>query len=76
MLIARGDISVFVTRPISAVFVGLCAILIAMQIYVRLRGSKKGPETGTGTGDASPQISGQQISGQMAPQRIPFTPAE
>jgi TctA family transporter len=76
MLIARGDISVFVTRPISAVFVGLCAILIAMQIYVRLRGSKKEPEAGTGTGDASPQISGQPISGQMAPQRIPFTPAE
>jgi TctA family transporter len=70
MLIARGDISVFVTRPISAVFVGMCAILIGMQIYVRLRGSKKEPETGTG--DAS----GQQISGQMAPQRIPFTPAE
>jgi TctA family transporter len=63
MLIARGDISVFVTRPISAVFVALCAILIATQIYVRLRGSKKEP--GTGTGDASPQISGQE----MAPQR-------
>jgi TctA family transporter len=68
MLIARGDMSVFVTRPISAVFVGMCAILIATQIYVRLR-KKKEPDTGTG--DASPQI-----SGQMAPQRIPFTPAE
>jgi len=40
MLISRGDISVFVTRPISAVFVGLCVTLIAVQIYVRMRGTK------------------------------------
>jgi putative tricarboxylic transport membrane protein len=39
MLIARGDITVFVTRPISAVFIGLCVLLIASQIYFRLRGS-------------------------------------
>ena len=40
MLISRGDILVFVERPISAVFVALCAILIGSQIYFRLRGSK------------------------------------
>jgi putative tricarboxylic transport membrane protein len=71
MLIARGDITVFVTRPISAVFVGMCVILIASQIYVRLRGAKGGPTVGTGHGDVTPPM-----PGHMAPQRIPVTPAE
>jgi putative tricarboxylic transport membrane protein len=42
MLIARGDMSVFVTRPISAFFVGMCVLLIGAQIYFRLRGPKRG----------------------------------
>jgi len=37
MLIPRGDFSVFVTRPISAFFIALCVLLIATQIYIRLR---------------------------------------
>src|SRR3974390_1161961 len=41
MLIARGDMTVFVTRPISAVFILLCVLLIGSQIYIRLR--QKGP---------------------------------
>jgi putative tricarboxylic transport membrane protein len=41
MLISRGDIFVFVERPISAVFISLVAILIIGQIYVRLKGPKK-----------------------------------
>jgi putative tricarboxylic transport membrane protein len=70
MLISRGDFSVFVTRPISAVFVGMCVILIGTQIYVRLRA--KGPaKHDTDHTEASPPI-----SPQMAPQRIPVTPAE
>jgi TctA family transporter len=40
MLISRGDLGVFVERPISAVFVGLCVLLIGSQIYIRMRGSK------------------------------------
>jgi TctA family transporter len=40
MLISRGDITVFVQRPISAVFVALCVILIGSQIYFRLKGPK------------------------------------
>src|SRR5215467_11977046 len=40
MLISRGDIGVFVERPISAVFIGLCVLLIVLQIYVRLRGPR------------------------------------
>src|ERR1700760_3770827 len=40
MLISRGDLATFVERPISAVFVALCLILIGAQIYVRLKGAK------------------------------------
>ena len=43
MLISRGDILVFVERPISAVFIALCTILIVGQLYFRLF-SKKKPE--------------------------------
>jgi TctA family transporter len=42
MLIARGDLMTFIDRPISAVFIALSLLLIAVQIYVRLR-SKKHP---------------------------------
>lgn len=34
---SHGDFSVFVTRPISATFVGLCLILIAAQLYFGMR---------------------------------------
>ncbi len=71
MLIARGDFSVFVTRPISAVFVGLCVILVGSQILIRLRSSKGKPKIGSGHGEVTPQM-----PGHMAPQRIPVTPAE
>ena len=37
MLISRGDLGIFVQRPISALFVTLCVLLIAAQIYFRLR---------------------------------------
>jgi len=43
MLISRGDLAVFVERPISAVFIAICVILIGGQIYFRLRGAKAGP---------------------------------
>ena len=42
MLISRGDIAVFVERPISAVFIGLCVLLIGLQVWVRLRPKKPG----------------------------------
>ena len=40
LLISRGDLGVFIERPISAVFIGLCVLLIALQIYVRFRAKK------------------------------------
>jgi TctA family transporter len=38
MLISRGDLMVFLERPISAFFVTLSALLILAQIFVRMRG--------------------------------------
>src|SRR6185312_5505683 len=40
MLISRGDALVFLERPISAFFLFLCVLLIAVQIYVRFRKPK------------------------------------
>jgi TctA family transporter len=40
MLIGRGDFWVFIERPISAVFLALCVILIGTQIYLWLRRRK------------------------------------
>jgi TctA family transporter len=37
LLISYGDLGVFVTRPVSAMFVALSVLLIAGQIYFRLR---------------------------------------
>jgi TctA family transporter len=37
LLLSRGDITVFVTRPISAFFLAVCVLLIGAQIYVRLK---------------------------------------
>ena len=36
MLMSSGDLTVFVERPISAVFLALSAFLLAVQIYFRL----------------------------------------
>jgi TctA family transporter len=44
MLISRGDILVFIERPISAVFIALCTILIVGQLYFRLFSKAKKPE--------------------------------
>jgi putative tricarboxylic transport membrane protein len=38
MLISRGDLLVFIERPISAFFLALCVLLLAGQVYVWLRG--------------------------------------
>jgi TctA family transporter len=36
LAISNGHLSTFIERPISAVFLGLCALLIAAQIYARV----------------------------------------
>jgi TctA family transporter len=40
MLMSRGDLAVFIERPISAAFVFAAVLLIGLQIWVRLRGPK------------------------------------
>src|SRR5215467_2269573 len=70
MLISRGDIFVFVERPISAVFIALCVILIGSQIYFRLKGAKADLEP------AAENAVGGEVSPELAAQRVPATPAE
>ena len=41
MIISDGDFRTFVARPISAVFIGLCAIVILLQIYFWQRGLRR-----------------------------------
>jgi TctA family transporter len=41
MLISRGDLSTFLQRPISAVIIGLCLLLIAGQLYFRFRSARR-----------------------------------
>ena len=40
VLLSRGTLSTFVERPISAVFVGLCVLLILAQVYAAVRKTK------------------------------------
>lgn len=57
MLISRGDVLVFVERPISAFFLLLCAVLLLAQIYVRLRKASTNialPPADNGAHQASP----------------------
>lgn len=56
MLISRGDVLVFLERPISSFFLLLCAVLIVAQIYVRLRKPKaiSTPDLSSAAGEALP----------------------
>jgi putative tricarboxylic transport membrane protein len=55
MIISRGDLSVFATRPIAAGFVGASALLAAIQLFAWWRGRGRrrllpnlSPPTGAG----------------------------
>jgi putative tricarboxylic transport membrane protein len=72
MLISRGDIGVFIERPISAVFVALCVILIGSQIYIRMRGAKADLEPASETAGTSADVPTELV----APQRVPVSAAE
>ena len=37
LLLSRGDMMVFVQRPISGAFLGVCAFLILIQVYFAIR---------------------------------------
>jgi hypothetical protein len=61
---------VFIERPISAVFIALCGILIGSQIYFRLRGAKTDLEP------ADENAVGGRVPTELARQRVSATPAE
>jgi TctA family transporter len=42
LLLSRGDMMIFVQRPISAWFIAACALLILAQLWTHLRKPKKG----------------------------------
>ncbi|MBK4737368.1 tripartite tricarboxylate transporter permease [Noviherbaspirillum pedocola] len=37
LLLSRGDLSIFVTRPISAAFIAVCTLLVLVQVFFWLR---------------------------------------
>jgi putative tricarboxylic transport membrane protein len=45
LLLSRGDLLIFVQRPISAVFIGACVLLVGFQLFfaLRPRSDKTGP---------------------------------
>lgn len=43
MLLSRGDLTVFITRPISAGFIGACALLIVVQLVAYVRRLRLAP---------------------------------
>jgi TctA family transporter len=47
LLLSRGDMAVFIERPISAVFVGICALLVLLQVGFWLRRVAKGRTAAT-----------------------------
>ena len=49
MLISRGDLSVFLVRPIAAGFVGASALLVAIQLVGWLRGRRLAARAPSGT---------------------------
>jgi putative tricarboxylic transport membrane protein len=63
MLISRGDLAVFVERPISAVFVALCVLLVGSQIYFRLKGTK--PPIEPSLHEAGPPRVAADVSAEM-----------
>jgi TctA family transporter len=51
LVISRGDLLTFVERPISAVFIALCVLLVGAQIWVRMRRRNPPVAVPTGAGE-------------------------
>ena len=51
LLLSRGDMMVFIEKPISASFMAICAVLILAQVYFAARGAWRGRQI---SGVASP----------------------
>jgi len=66
LLLSRGDMSVFVTRPISGTFIGLCALLLAGVGYSawRARGGRKAMVELPKAPEGSPPAEAVSLSGE------------
>lgn len=53
LLLSRGDMMVFLEKPISASFMAICAVLILAQVYFAARGAWRGRQTPVGASSAS-----------------------
>lgn len=53
LLLSNGDMMVFLQRPISAAFVCICVVLVAVQVLFALRAARRG---GGSKADKLPQI--------------------
>jgi TctA family transporter len=51
LVLSRGDLMVFVERPLSAFFLSLCVLLVLAQVYFRFKGPKR-PKGGVATAQA------------------------
>jgi putative tricarboxylic transport membrane protein len=49
VLLSQGDLTVFVTRPISGAFIGVCTLLIAGQLFFWLRARRRGAKPAPGS---------------------------
>ena len=70
LLISYGDVGIFIERPISAMFVALSVLLIAGQVYFRVRRPRSGPRklSDPAAGGARPSTGLGALSGQkLAP---------
>ena len=57
LLLSRGDMMVFIEKPISAGFISICALLILAQVFFAARGAwrrKQSPSDGTQPTNAMP----------------------
>jgi putative tricarboxylic transport membrane protein len=49
LVLSRGDMMVFLERPISAAFIGACILLVLSQIYFGIRASRRQPAVTEGS---------------------------
>jgi TctA family transporter len=47
LLISHGDLSIFIERPISTAFIGICALLVVAQVFMALRGGSRKSKAAT-----------------------------
>jgi TctA family transporter len=62
LLLSRGDLTVFVTRPISGAFIGLCAMLLIGVTWSAWRRRARRPPPGAPASDTLEVAEGEALS--------------